>query len=68
MLVNKIHLSFTVKERSRPVIQSYRCEQKGRRVSWETGVQQVGFQVFPEGCDRGAISFWKETEFQRTGA
>ena len=38
------------------MIQSYGCDQKGRRLSWEIGVEQVGFEVFPEGCDRGAIS------------
>ena len=25
--------------------------------SWETGVEEVGFEVFPERCDRGAISY-----------
>ena len=33
------------------------CDQKGRKLSWETGVELVGFEVFPEGCDRGAISY-----------
>ena len=34
--------------RSRSVIRSYGCDQKGRRLSWETGVEEVGFEVFPE--------------------
>ena len=32
------------------------CDQKGRRLRWETVVEQVGFEVSPEECDRGAIS------------
>ena len=39
------------------VIQSYACDQKGRRLSGETGVEQVCFQVFPEKCDRRTISY-----------
>ena len=38
------------------MIQTYGCDQKGRRLSWETGVEQVGVEVFPEGYDGGAIS------------
>ena len=26
---------------------SYGCDQEGRRLSWETGVEEVGFKVFP---------------------
>ena len=29
----------------------------GRKLSWETGIKEVGFEVFPETCDRGAISY-----------
>ena len=29
----------------------------GRKLSWETGVEQMGFQVFLEGFYRGAISY-----------
>ena len=54
--------------RTRSVIQSCGCDQTGRRLDWETGVKQVNFQVFPEGYDRGAISYGKGTELQRTGA
>ena len=38
-------------------MQSYGCDQKGRRLSRETGVEEVGFEVFPEGCDRADISY-----------
>ena len=38
------------------MIQSYGCDQKGRRLGGETEVKQVSFQVFPEGCDRGTVS------------
>ena len=33
------------------------CDQKGRKLSLEAGGEQVGFEVFPEGCDRVAISY-----------
>ena len=39
------------------MIQSYGCDKKGRGIIWETGVEQVGFEVFPKGCDRGAIYY-----------
>ena len=29
---------------------------EGRRLSWETGIAEVSFEVFPERCDIGAIS------------
>ena len=32
-------------------------DQEGRILSWDTGVEDVGFEVFPERCDRGAISY-----------
>ena len=41
------------------MIQSYGWDQKGRRLSCETGVEEVGFEVFCEACDRGAISYLK---------
>ena len=46
-----------VKGRSWSVIRSCRCDQEGRRLSWETGIEEVGFKVFPERCNRGAISY-----------
>ena len=30
------------------VIRSYGCDKKRRRLSWETGVGEVGFEVFSE--------------------
>ena len=41
------------------MIRSYGCDQKGRRLGGETGVEQVSFEVFPEACDRRAISYLK---------
>ena len=38
------------------MIRSYGSDQNGRRLSWETGDEQVGFEVFPGGCDRGTVS------------
>ena len=29
----------------------------GRKLSWETRIEEVGFEVFPERCDRWAISY-----------
>ena len=48
-----------VKGRSRSVIQSCGCDQEGRKLSWKTRIKEVGFEVFPERCDRGAISFFE---------
>ena len=42
---------------SRSVIWSCGCDQEGRKLSWETGIKEVSFEVFPERCDRGAISY-----------
>ena len=39
------------------VSQSCGCDQEGRRLSWETGIKEMGFEVFPERCDRGTISY-----------
>ena len=34
-----------------------KCDQEGRRLSWETRVEEVGFEVFSKRCDRGTISY-----------
>ena len=47
----------TVEGRSRSVIRSCGCDQEERRLSLETGIEEVCFEVFPEGCNRGAISY-----------
>ena len=39
------------------MVQSCVCDQEGRRLSWETGIEEVDFEVFPERCDRGTISY-----------
>ena len=39
------------------MVQSCGCDQKGKKRSWETVVEEVGFEVFPDRCDRGAISY-----------
>ena len=54
--------------RSRSVARTCGWDQEGRRLSWETGDEEVGFEVFPETCDRGAISYLEGKEFQRTRA
>ena len=48
-----------VEGRSGSVIQSCGCDQEGRRLSWETRVEEVGFQVFPKICNRGTVSYMK---------
>ena len=42
---------------SRSVIRSCGGDQEGRRLSWETGIEESGFVVFPERCNRVAISY-----------
>ena len=32
-------------------------DREGRRLSWEARVEKVGFEVFPERCDRGTVSY-----------
>ena len=39
------------------MVWSYGCDQEGRRLSRKTGVEEVGFAVFPERYNRGAISY-----------
>ena len=34
--------------------------ERERRLSWETRVEKVGFEVFPERCDRGTVSYLEE--------
>ena len=41
------------------MVQSCGCDQEGRRLIWETGAEEVGFEMFPERCDRGAISYFE---------
>ena len=43
-------------------MQSCGCDQKGRKLSWETGTEEVGFGVIPERCDKGAISYLEGEE------
>ena len=31
------------------------CDREGRRPKWETGIEEVGFEVFPERCERGTV-------------
>ena len=55
--LTKIIIIRRVEGRARSEIRSCGCEQDGRKLSWETGIKEVGFEVFPERCDRGAISY-----------
>ena len=44
---NSFQSNLLLEGRSRSVIRSCGCDQKGRRLSWETGVEEVGSEVFP---------------------
>ena len=44
---------------SRSVIQDYGCDQQGRKLSWETTAEEVGFEVLPKRCNRGTVSYMK---------
>ena len=46
-----------VEGHSRSVIRGCGCDQEGRRLSWETRIKEVGFEVFPDRCNRGAIYY-----------
>ena len=35
-------------------------DREGRRLSWEARVEKVGFEVFPERCDKGTVSYLEE--------
>ena len=48
---DKIIIIRKIKGHSRSVIRSCGCDQEGRKLSWETGIKEVGFEVFPERCD-----------------
>ena len=39
------------------MILSCGSDQEGKSLSWETGIEEVGFDVFPKRCDRGSISY-----------
>ena len=55
--LTKIIIIWRVEGCSRSVIRSCGCDQEGRKLSWEAGIKEVGFEVFPETCNRGAISY-----------
>ena len=44
---------------SESVIQNCGCDWEERRLSWETRVEEVGFEIFPKRCDRGTVSYLK---------
>ena len=46
-----------VEGRSRSVIQDCGCDQEGRKLSWETRAEEVGFEVLPKRCNRGTVSY-----------
>ena len=48
------------------MVWSYGCDQEGSRLSWETGVEEVRFEVFPERYDRGAISYLEGERIPKT--
>ena len=57
--LNKIIIIGRVEGRSRSVIQDCGCDQEGRKLSWETRAEEVGFEVLPTRCNRGTVSYMK---------
>ena len=55
----KIIIIGRVKGRSGLVIQDCRCDQEGRKLSWETRAEEVGFEVLPKRCNTGTVSYMK---------
>ena len=45
---------------SRLVIQDCGCDQEVRKLSWETRVEEVGFEVLPKRCKQRDCSYMKE--------
>ena len=39
------------------MFQSCGQDQEERRLSWETRIEKVGFEVFPERYNRGTVSY-----------
>ena len=48
-----------VEGHSRSVIQDCGFDQEGRKLSWETRAEEVGFEVPPKRCNRGTVSYMK---------
>ena len=48
-----------VKGLSRSVIQDCGCDKEGRKLSWETRTEDVGFKLLPKRCNRGTVSYMK---------
>ena len=48
-----------VEGHSGSVIQNFGCDQEGRKLSWETRVEEVAFEVFPKRCNRGTVFHMK---------
>ena len=57
--LNKIIIIGRVEGCSRSVIQDCGCDQEGRKLSWETRAEEVGFEVLPKRCNRGTVSYMK---------
>ena len=58
-LLIKIIFLRRVKGRSRSMIQDYGCGREGRKLSWKTRAEEVGFEVLPKRWNRGAVSNMK---------
>ena len=57
MLVKKSFIIGRVEGHSGSVIQNCVRDLEGRRLSWETRVEEVDFEVFPKRCDGGTVSY-----------
>ena len=54
-----INMILCIEGHSRSVIQDCGCDQEGRKLSWETKVEEVGFVMLPKRCNRGTVSYIK---------
>ena len=55
----KVKGDYGVEGCSRSVIQDCGCDQEGKKLSWETRAEEVGFEVLPKICNRGTVSYMK---------
>ena len=66
VLVKKSFIIGRVEGRSGSVIQNCVHALEGRRLSWETRVEEAGFEVFPKIYDGGTVSYLEVERVPKT--
>ena len=56
-LIKQNHYHMEVEGRSRSVIQDCGCDREGRKTKLGARAEEVSFEVLPERCNRGTISY-----------